>query len=74
LQLLLREAKYLDQLGGFELPHTATCQHVFTTGTAQPEPGITPRAQVLNVALQQDQYKVWVFVVEFLADDNDDDA
>ena len=35
---------------------------------------ITPRAQVLNVALQQDQYKVWVFVVEFLDDDNDDDA
>ena len=34
LQLLIREAKYLDQLGGFELPHT-----------------------VLNVALQQDQYK-----------------
>ena len=26
LQLLIREAKYLDQLGGFELPHTVACR------------------------------------------------
>ncbi|CAK8985449.1 unnamed protein product [Durusdinium trenchii] len=45
LQLLIREAKYLDQLGGFELPHT-----------------------VLNVALQQDQYKEFVEQLDLLID------